>query len=299
MDVPDTLVERFSDEISEVSEDEFRDFPKERKFIKSLLETLDDIYITEGNSRLWTKTKYYDRSPEVGYYCEDTDDLERMEFADLLFVIHHLEDTQLDETRVSISQSKYAGEDDNGKFDACWDIRLDQYHLLEELPPFTLTSPDLSKCYWLNPDNNSFSTYSFASDSWLPFFDSTEAMRRHMTYGGQCSGSEDYDRDGTKVSGYNSAMGFLRLLVRGQRGEPLSDNPVAAKFFQHVFEESDSFGRSSSPNVISDGGEPEGEPVEPAEGGNGFGIIQITVSRGRQSEFDEEGPPVFFDLEEQ
>lgn len=299
MYVSDNLIKKFSNEISEVSEDKYRDFPKERKFIKSLLDTLDDIYISAGRSRLWTKTKYYDRSPEVGYYCVDTGDLEKMEFADLLFVIHHFEDTQLKETRVSISQSKYAEEDINGKFNACWDIRLDQYHLLEELPPFTPTSPNINKWFFLSPDNNSFSTYSFASNSWLPFFDSTEAMRRKISYSSQCIGSEDYDRNDTKVSGFDSIMGFLRLLVRGKRGETLSDNPMLAKFFKKVFKKSGSFYRSSSPNVISDGGEPEGKPVESAEGGSGFGIIQITVSRGKQQYFEDEGPPVFFDFENQ
>lgn len=299
MDVPDTLVESFSNEISEVSGDEFRDFGEEREFIESMLETLDDIYLSEGNSRIWTKTKYYDRSPQVGYYCKETGSLECMELSDLLFVIHHLENTQLTETRVSLTQSKYAGKDANGEFDPCWDIRLDQYHLLEELPGFTPTSPDLNKCYYINPDNHSFTTYSLASDSWLPFFDSTDSMQHHLTYGGQCSGSEDYDRAGTKISGFNSAMGFLRLLVRGQRGEPLSENPVVVKFFKHVFEESNSFGRSSSPNVISDGGEPEGELGEAPDGEDGFGIIQITVSRGRRPNFDDEGPPLFFELGEQ
>jgi len=275
MDIPDDIIDLFGREISRVSSGEFKNFKKEVPFIKKTIETLDDVYVSNRTYRIWSLAKKFHSSPIVDFELEHCPDSHRAsaELADLIFVVNYIDGNisrTVQERLTSISQSKKKVWDDSPK-GPIWEIKKHQFYLLDELPAFSVQLNAIDGDFNLTRKKQSFTTYSLVGDEWLPFFHSTSKLRRESDWSPREWNKDEiynkdgrnYDRKGKKPGGVSEMIGFLKMLIRGKRGQVFDSDDDVSRLYKRVLEESDSFDWSNTGNrPVTDGGNRAIEKIE-------------------------------------
>lgn len=189
MDISNDLIDAFGQEIADTRSHRFRNFSTEGPIIKATIDVLDDICVevdADGGQSLWTITKQMHHTPQVEFFWPARWEKTRAELADLLFLLTVYEDESGPvDRRTILSQAKHSKRENHYTKPShqstasvehlppppySWSISPHQYYLLENLPYFKPTKPAIDKVYHLSPTHQSFTTYSFASDFWLPSF---------------------------------------------------------------------------------------------------------------------------------
>ena len=288
MEISDELIEEFGKAIQPVRSAQFKSFSDEVSFIEATIAALDNIRIevdANGGQSLWTITKQMHLTPRVEFFWPIAWEKTQAELADLLFIVSVYED-QIEpvKRRTVLSQSKFTRRPKvrySPRFS--WKIAPHQYYLLEELPAFRVVQPKLKPVYQLDSIQDSLSTYSFASDSWLPFFQTTSDMRDPVEYDRRNRTDMTYKRQ-SHPGGMLSMFGYLKEFARANRGQPIERYNSIYSFYSDLFSSNVSFRGETSGRTVPDGGYRATDFGMPgyldrltSNERKPFGIIQIVV----------------------
>lgn len=303
MNISDELIEAFGNKINAVRSSEFRAFSNEIPFIERTVAVLDDIQVevdANGGQSLWTITKQMHLTPEVEFFWPATWETTKAELADLLFLVSVYEDQSSPvEQRTILSQSKFAEQSVSAsqwrymsrrrkshRSRFSWKLTPHQYYLLEELPEFRVTKPVIDSTYRIDSDQDSLSTYSFASDSWLPFFQTTADMRTPVNYEWENQTDMAYKRQ-SHPGGALSLYGYLKQLAKTNRGLSFERYDPIYSFYRDLFGSNVTLHGTSNPTLTDGGyetsefGRPQYFDGSPSERSKPFGIIQIIIRDGK------------------
>lgn len=306
MEISNALVEAFGREITDLRSDRFRDFLREVPFIEATVEVVDDVRVevdARGGQSLWTITKQMYLTPRVEFFWPAKWEKTRAELADLLFLLSVYDGKGHPiKQRTILSQAKHAQRDNHFTVPGSeslstvkhllpppysWDIAPHQYYLLHKLPYFTPTQPNIDKVYNLSATHKSFTTYSFASDFWLPFFDSTNRIADRIDYSPLQTTGMEYERD-HHGGGYASIYGYLKQFARGRCGEPFERYSSIFTFYNDLFNSTVSFPGSTSGRTLPDGGAFDTPPEETNH--TPMRIIQIVIYNDYLPDLDQFHP---------
>ncbi|WP_135825807.1 hypothetical protein [Halorussus ruber] len=276
MDINDELVDQVEEALEEQSNFEYTTDDGEVQFIRDTIDAFDNISEHDGSQEISTKVKKMHSTPEVTFCWPYINDSPRAEFADLLFMANFYEDNTLVEKRAMISQSKFTPKNARENKNKKWKIQMNQFMILHELPKFKVTSPGTGEIFQLDSETRMFTNYSFASNFLKPFYYSTENFVDDINTGAK---KPTLNLEHKSMNGYNSSKSIIKRFLKRKIGEEVTENAELIRFLQHIYENSDSFGRSETENVVAtDGGEQELPPGPEA------GAIQINI--GELDEFE-------------
>lgn len=295
MQIGDQLREEVYSHIDQVRHWEFDLFEKEEDFIDATVDTLDGFSEERFGQAIEMKAKKMHPTPKVDFNGPNWDDNPRSqratdwinntsaELADIMVILNVFVGDIVTNRRITVSQTKFSKEKKNNEWK--WKIKMHQYYLLHELPEITFVVPATGGRFTLEPKNRSFTTYSFASDFHHAFFNTTEKMRNYMssTQGIQ---STTYDPTPDAPYGFQVFHGMLKRFVLGMYGEKFKIGDSIYELLEHIYEHN-SFDRSVSSDVLSDGGRVDYND-------SGMAIIQIDVGlenlEPNFDQIDEHGP---------
>lgn len=295
MDLSDPLQDSLYAHIEQIKNWDFRSFTEEVDFIDEAVDTLDGFDYDSGNQKAEVKAKKMHPSPKVDFagpnwnsnrqaqnaadWIENT----TAELADIMIVVNLFESDQITERRVMLSQTKFSKEQSSDPWE--WKIKMHQYYLLDKLPIITFTEPSTGESFNLNPENKTFTSYSFASDFRFGFFNSTRQMQDYMKSkrGIKTTG---YDPTPDVPHGFQVFRGILKRFILGMYGETFRQGEEIYKMIQHMYDEA-SFERSVTSNTLTDGGQHQIEDP-------GMAVIQFDIGKevGEKdfNDIDSEGP---------
>lgn len=264
----------------------------EIQFISKFVPDLDGASGEDkgSNLKIGISTKSFHKTPRVKFWWPGKTRFEGCELADLLLIVTYVDNNKVVGRRSVLSQTKYTY-DDKYKTQRQWDHNPYQYYLLEELPIFYPVKPNLSEWYEIFPTNKSFSTYSFVSDFWLPFFHSTSGMASdYIPYSENRTRDYHYERTGNPPSSVQSLTGYLKMLIRGRYGESFDSTDRIGEFYQDIFSSSKAFDLSQTKNTLQSGSDiaTDGGPNEnrnnprETEVGSEFGLVHVMVKKNSE-----------------
>lgn len=295
MDIEDQLRDSIYDHIDQVKRWDHSSFTEEEDFIDEVVDTLDDFHQGTSGQALQMKAKKMHPSPKVDFDGPDWDknaqardaakwiDGKGAELADIMLVSNRYRGNAVTARRVMLSQTKFSKESNKNPWK--WKIKMHQYHLLDELPVIEFVEPATGQRFDLEPENKSFTTYSFASDFHHSFFNTSDKMQDFMS-STEGVKSTTYDPTPDAPYGFQVFRGILKRFVLGMYGERFEVGDPVSAMIRHMYEHA-SFDRSISPNALSDGG-------QSGDDDPGMAVIQIDIGlENQEPEFDEldsEGP---------
>ena len=295
MDLDKRIRKEIYSHIDQIKHWDLSSFSKEEDFIDATVDTLDGFYEGSAGQALQMKAKKMHPSPKVDFDGPDWDDTanarrtakmieqKSAELADIMIVSNRFLGNTATTRRVMLSQTKFSKKSSSNPWK--WKVKMHQYHLLHELPEIKFVEPNTGECFNLEPENKSFTTYSLASDFHHGFFNTTEKMRDFMT-STQGIKTATYDPTPDAPYGFQVFYGLLKRFVLGMYGETFEVGDPVSGMIRHIYEHA-SFDRSTSSNMLSDGGYPYYEDP-------GLAIIQIDIGLDNQEpnfdELDAEGP---------
>ncbi|WP_254832854.1 hypothetical protein [Haloglomus salinum] len=291
MDLDDSLRDSIYTHIDQITQWSLSSFDREVDVIDKTVDTLDGFEDSNGGQSAKFKTKKMHPSPKVDFSGPrwsgnkanaDWIDRKNAELADLMFVANRLRGNTVVSRRVMISQTKFTrGASKKWK----WKVRMHQFHLLDSLPEIEFVEPATGERFDIDPDNRSFTTYSFASDHYFPFFNTTAKMQEFMS-STQGVKSTTFDPTPDAPHGFQVFRGMLKRFVLGMYGERFSADDTVGEMIQHMYDNA-TFDQGSSPNTLTDGGQTEMN--DPATA-----VVQIDLGLENQEanfdELDSDGP---------
>lgn len=295
MDISDEIREDVYDHIDQAREWELSSFDGEVDFIDEAVDTFDGFREDAAGQALEMKAKKMHPSPKVDFEGPDWDasdsarsagdwiDDKSAELADIMLVANRFTGNTVTARRVMLSQSKFSKKSHKSRWN--WNIKMHQYHLLNELPEIEFVEPDTGRRFDLEPENRSFTTYSFASDFYHSFFNTTEKMQEFMS-STEGIKSTTFNPQPDAPHGFQVFRGILKRFVLGMYGEKFDVGDPVSAMIRHMYEHA-SFDRSGSADVLSDGGYTETEDP-------GMAVIQVDIGLDNQEpnfdQLDESGP---------
>jgi hypothetical protein len=294
MDLGNSLRDSIYAHIDQIEQWSLSSFDGEVDVIDETVDTLDGFEDSSGGQSARFKTKKMHPSPQVDFSGPSWDgssqdraaadwiDDKDAELADLMFVANRLRGDTVVSRRVMISQTKFTKEATR-KWK--WKIRMHQFHLLDGLPEIEFVEPATGERFDIDPDNRSFTTYSFASDHYPPFFNTTEKMQEFMS-STEGVKTTTFDPTPDAPHGFQVFRGMLKRFVLGMYGERFSADDTVGKMIQHMYDNA-TFDQGSSSNTLTDGG-------QTGMNDPGTAIVQIDFGLENQEanfdELDSDGP---------
>lgn len=294
MEINDAMLDSVYDHIDRLKRWDLTSLGREEDFIDRTVDTLDGFYDSTGGQAVEMKAKKMHPTPKVDFSGPDWDgssqarnaatwiEGESAELADLLIVTNRFQGNRITERRAMLSQTKFSKESSSSRWK--WKIKMHQYHLLYEFPEIEFVEPDTGQEFNPEPENRSFTTYSFASDFKFGFFNSTEKMRDYMS-STEGIKTTTYDPTPDAPYGFQVFRGILKRMLLGMYGETFEPPDQIGSMIRHMYKHA-SFDRSVSPNAITDGGKSQED--------SGMAAIQIDVGLENEEpafdELDSEGP---------
>lgn len=295
MDISDPLQESFYSHIDQLKRWDLSKFDEEEDVIDKVVDTMDDFSDDTSGQAAEMKAKKMHPSPKVSFSGPDWDgsgqarraadwiDRKDAELADVMLVANRFRGSRVTSRRVMLSQTKFSKESSSNPWK--WKIKMHQYHLLHELPEIEFVQPPTGQRFHLDPENKSFTTYSFASDFHHGYFNTTDKMQDFMS---TTEGIKTTTFDPTPDApyGFQVFRGILKRFLLDMYGERFEVGDDVSQMIKHMYEHAN-FDRSDSSNALADGGKQNDDDT-------GMAVIQIDVGlENGEPNFDEldaEGP---------
>jgi hypothetical protein len=221
-------------------------------FIDDTVDLLDTVWAGDGQQTLYVKCKKAHDSPKITSSALR----KSIELADLLIVVNFYRNSSVFYRQGFFSQTKCLKKDRTGYITFALDKV--QFEFLNERPKFHLDYKNSDADFDLSKSAPSFLNYSLVSDVHRPFFYNPKDMEKYI---------EERVNDYKFVYGKNPVLPqrlmltVLKNTVRGRYGEDFSRGDCEYNLIDNVYSHA-KLPRSSSDNMIADGGQAEFAIVE-------------------------------------